>query len=270
MLRKPIVLVAAGVVLIAAVVLFFSWRAMRKATPAAVEPVAATAPETPPIQNPVPVSNAAAALPSLQASDAPLQDALSGVMGKSSVSSLLKPEMLVRHFVVTVDNLSRKRAAIELRPTRPLSGTFAVKGDEQSSSIDPVNYQRYNGYVQALQMMDAKQMTGVYFHFYPLFQQAYQDLGYPNGYFNDRLVETVDNLLATPDTQDPIALVRPNVMYQFADPNLEQLSAGQKLLLRMGPANEQIVKAKLRELRAELATRARSSDRSRSGSGPGG
>jgi hypothetical protein len=41
-------------------------------------------------------------------------------------------------------------------------------------------------------------------------------------------------------------------MYQFADPNLEALSAGQKLLLRMGPANAVIVKAKLRELRSAV------------------
>ena len=85
-------------------------------------------------------------------------------------------------------------------------------------------------------MLDIKQLTALYFHFYPLFQQAYQSLGYPNGYFNDRLVVTIDNLLATPDVNGPISLVRPNVMYQYADPKLEKLSAGQKLLVRMGPA----------------------------------
>jgi hypothetical protein len=93
-------------------------------------------------------------------------------------------------------------------------------------------------------------------HFYPLFQQAYQALGYPNGYFNDRLVVTIDNLLAAPDITTDIAVVRPNVMYQFADPKLEDLSAGQKLMLRMGPTNAAIVKAKLRELRAQVAVAA--------------
>jgi hypothetical protein len=96
--------------------------------------------------------------------------------------------------------------------------------------------------------------------FYPLFQQAYQSLGYPNGYFNDRLVVTIDNLLAAPDIVTDIALVRPNVMYQFADPKLEELSAGQKLMLRMGPVNAAIVKAKLRELRAQVANHGGDSD----------
>jgi hypothetical protein len=52
-------------------------------------------------------------------------------------------------------------------------------------------------------------------------------------------------------------------MYQFADSKLEELSAGQKLLLRMGPANAAIIKTKLRELRAQVADRARDADRAR-------
>ena len=98
-----------------------------------------------------------------------------------------------------------------------------------------------------------QRLAAVYVRFYPLFQQAYQSLGYPNGYFNDRLVVTIDNLLAAPDITTDIALVRPNVMYQFADPKLEDLSAGQKLMLRMGPNNAAVIKAKLRELRAQVA-----------------
>lgn len=270
MMRKPMVLIAAGVVLIAAIVLFFSWRATHKSTPAlAATSTAVAEPAAPAISNPVPAADTTAPLPTLEASDAPLHDALASVIGKSGIDGLFKPEMLIRHMVVTIDNLTRKRVAVELRPTKPLPGAFLVKGDDQQSSIDPGNYQRYTPYVQVVQMMDAKQASAVYFHYYPLFQQAYQDLGYPNGYFNDRLVETIDNLLETPDPTGDIALVRPNVMYQFADPKLEQLSAGQKLLLRMGPQNEQVVKAKLRELRAELAARGRNTDRSRAGAGPG-
>jgi hypothetical protein len=77
-------------------------------------------------------------------------------------------------------------------------------------------------------------------------------LGYPNGYFNDRLVEVIDAMLATPETTGPIQLERPNVMYTFADPALEARPAGQKLLIRMGPQNAQAVKAKLTELRAVI------------------
>ena len=95
-----------------------------------------------------------------------------------------------------------------------------------------------------------RRLADVYLRFYPLFQRVYQDLGYPNGYFNDRLVQAIDSLLATPQPAGPIELTRPNVMYTFADPALEARPAGQKMLLRMGPENAAVIKAKLTELRA--------------------
>lgn len=272
-MRKPIWWIAAGLVLIGAAVLFFSWRASR--TPAAAQSesapgVSAPVSTAPAVQNPVPAAQAGAApLPTLEASDPPLHDALAGLMGTKALDEVLKPAMLVRHMVVTIDNLPRKRAAVELRPTKPLAGPFIAKGDEQHSTIDPANYQRYTASVQIVQMLDAKQLAMLYFHFYPLFQQAYQDLGYPNGYFNDRLIETIDDMLATPQVPGEIALVQPNVMYQFADPKLEQLSAGQKLMLRMGPQNAAIIATKLRELRAEISQRARDTDRSRGAASSG-
>jgi hypothetical protein len=42
------------------------------------------------------------------------------------------------------------------------------------------------------------------------------------------------------------------VQYEFADPKVESLSAGQKALIRMGSDNAKVVKDKLRELRGEI------------------
>ena len=125
-----------------------------------------------------------------------------------------------------------------------------VDGDELHATLDSQNFQRYRPAVDVIRMTDMQRVAAVYLRFYPLFQQAYQDLGYPTGYFNDRLVKVIDELLATPQISGPIDLVRPNVMYLFADPTLESRPAGQKLLIRMGPDNESAVKAKLKELRA--------------------
>ncbi len=272
-MQKSIWWAAGAVILISAAVLFFSWRAHRQAQPPAA-PATTVAPEAavPAIRNPLPEASGGAAppLPALDESDAALHDALADVMGKPAVDRFFKPELLVRHIVVTIDNLSRRHLAVELRPTKPLDGAFIATGNDQQGTIDPANYQRYVPYVQAVQTLDMKRLAALYVRFYPLFQQAYQALGYPNGYFNDRVVVTIDNLLATPDIITDIALVRPNVMYQFADPKLEELSAGQKLLLRMGPANAAIIKVKLHELRAQVADRTRDADRSRGTTTPVG
>jgi len=65
----------------------------------------------------------------------------------------------------------------------------------------------------------------------------------------------IDDLLKAPDVQGPIELVQPRVFYEYKDRDLEARSAGQKLLIRMGPANAAIIKAKLRELRGVLIER---------------
>jgi len=88
--------------------------------------------------------------------------------------------------------------------------------------------------------------------FHPLLQQAYRELGYPQGNFNDRLVAVIDHLLATPAIEGPLRVVQPKVLYEFADPELEARSAGQKLLLRMGTANAARVKNWLREFRRQI------------------
>jgi hypothetical protein len=63
----------------------------------------------------------------------------------------------------------------------------------------------------------------------------------------------IDHLLQAPEVSAPIRLVQPKVFYEYADTDLESRSAGQKLLIRMGPANSRAIKAKLREFRAEIA-----------------
>ena len=170
---------AGALVLLSAGALYVSWRANHHA-PA---PPAANTPAPPPpstgIANPVPATSGlmGAPLPPLEQSDKPLHDSLSELLSAKSVAELLRPEMLVRHIVVTVDNLPRKHSAVEMRPTKNVPGIFAVQGDEQSATIDPANYQRYAPYVHLLQSMNTEQFTATYFHYYPLFQQAYEGPG---------------------------------------------------------------------------------------------
>ncbi len=65
-------------------------------------------------------------------------------------------------------------------------------------------------------------------------------------------MEVIDHLLAAPEVQEPLRLVQPKVLYEYADPRLETLSAGQKILVRVGSENAAKLKAKLREIRGEV------------------
>ena len=205
------------------------------------------------IQHPIPGAGAdSAALPALNQSDQAVKDSIVGVLGSKPVDQFLVQENIVRHIVVTIDNLPRKKVAVDLRPVKPTPGETAISNQGDTTTLGAANYARYAPFIHLVETTDPKTLASVYFHLYPLFQQAYEDLGYPGRFFNDRLVEVIDHLLAAPEPQGPIDVVQPKVFYQFADPKLEDLSAGQKLLIRMGPANERSLKAKLRDFRSEL------------------
>lgn len=219
---------------------------------------AAPAAPAPAVRNTIepPASTAAAApLPTLGASDDAIQNSLEGVFGRS-LQNFLVPKDIVRHFVTTIDNLPRKKNAAQMWPVKPTTGEFAINGSpDEFITLNEENYARYEPLMAVLKNTDATQVAALYKRFYPLFQKAYEEQGYPDGYFNDRLIAVIDHLLETPEVPGPIALNQPKVFYEFADPELEQRSSGQKLLIRMGPSNAAVIKLKLRELRREVVKR---------------
>lgn len=193
-------------------------------------------------------------LPPLAESDSYFALALIDVFGPE-IETLLADEALIDKSVATVDNLSRSRIAEKIRPLGRLSGNFIVTaaGDNGPFYLSPDNYARYDPLVSMVTGADLDDMVATYRRFYPLFQEAFAQLGYPDGYFNDRVVAVIDHLLETPEPEEPIRLVQPHVLYQFADPELEALSSGQKLLIRMGPDHISRIKAVLSDVRARIA-----------------
>lgn len=236
--------------------------------PSSQAPQAAPAtapPTTPPLATHYPIPDAppntddpdlAGSIPSLAESDSAMRAALVSVLGLPSFTNLFWPKEVVQHLVAVVDNLPRGHVSQSVMPVKKTPGRFLVKNNPNGngSTIDPSNYARYAPYVDVLESVDSAKLVALYIHFYPLFQQAYKDLGYPSGYFNDRLVAAIDDALAAPEPSQPPALLEPHLMYQYADPDIEALSAGQKTMIRMGPKNEARVKAKLKAIRSDLTS----------------
>jgi hypothetical protein len=227
-------------------------RAAKPAAPPVAEQPAPVQ-EEPAIAHPIPQGDASKTpLPDLANSDPAVSSAVAALAGDAAVKNYLAPDNIIRRLVVTVDNLPRQKVAVDKRPINAAPGSFMADGDELHSTLNAQNFARYQPMVAVIRKLDMQQLAAVYVRFYPLCQSVYQNLGYPNGYFNDRLVQVIDVLLATPQINGPIDLVRPNVMYTYADPSLEARPAGQKLLIRMGPENAAVIKAKLVELRAAI------------------
>ena len=228
------------------------------AMPAPVQAPASAASE-PAIRYPLPdIASAPAAGP------ADAEHVLAEVFGAKPVRTLFQLQDFPRRFVATVDNLGRSQAPSGLWPVNPAGGRFIVDRRGETLVLGADNAQRYTPYVLLLENVDMTALAAAYTRLYPLLQQAYEELGYPRRYFNDRLVQVIDQLLATPVPEAPLKMhlptiaaaeqpQRPWVLYEFDDPALQSLSAGQRLLLRMGPVNERRVKARLAEFRRLVA-----------------
>jgi hypothetical protein len=262
---------------------FLWWRYLRptlprdsvSVAPAVVPPVpaatleapAAAPSRAPPIRYPVPsvLEPTRSALPSLDHADAYVKSALIDLLGRKSVFSFLRLDGIIRRFVATVDNLGTDNATASMWPVNPTGGSLETEGKDGGTVISAKNADRYAAFVRLVAGIDTPRAVSLYRRLYPLFQTAYQDLGYPNRYFNDRVVEVIDNLLATPMPAEPIkvkrlvvdgAIVGDGRLYIFDDPALEASSAGQKILLRMGPQNAGILMATLADVRRRLVTSA--------------
>ena len=254
----PLLMIAA-----VALAVFLVWRGTRAPEPALVASVPAPAPAasepapapgTPryPIESATPQAAAETPLPAVADSDPSLQDALASLFAGAPLDRIFHMEQIVPRFVATIDNLPRQTVALSRMAVKPIGGNPDTTQADGRILLRADNETRYQPYLKVMEQVDTQKLVQAYVRYYPLFQKAYVELGYPNGYFNDRLVEVIDHLLAAPDVPAPIALVQPKVLYEFADPALESRSAGQKILMRMGPVNEARVKVKLRDIRRAL------------------
>lgn len=193
-------------------------------------------------------------LPPIAESDEYLRIELSDLIA-DELFSLVTKSNLVEKIVATIDNLPRAYLAERMRPINIESEKFIVEaqGTLDGFILSERNYERYNSLTGTLEVIDKNVLAEIYLRFYPLFQEAYQDLGYPEVYFNDRLIDVIDHLLDTPEVNDPIILHTPNNLYEYVHPEIESLSSGQKLLIRMGKRNTNRIKQFLIEFRALIS-----------------
>jgi len=270
-------LIASVVALAVGAGAYYQWDQQRRrpapaaeATPAPLPPVVQAPAEPPAVQHPIEAAPAAArdealaSLPKTADPDGDLKDALVALFGRSGVFSFLNTDRFVQRVVATVDNMPREKASARLWPVQPVAGRFGVERRGDASAIAAANAARYDAFVHFVEGIDMTRAAAFYVRLYPAFQRAYESLGYPGRHFNDRVVAVIDHLLETPEPAEPPRVVltqvkgphapaRPWVMYEFEDAALEARSAGQKILLRVGPDHARRLKARLAGFRREVA-----------------
>lgn len=158
-----------------------------------------------------------------------------------------------RRLVITVDNLPREHVPSQLRITRGVPELLRVKKEGETITLDPSNYERYDRIISYVEKMDARKIGRLYAKFYPLLQRTYEETGFPEERFHDRVLAALDDMMDAPRPTGPIRLVQPKVLYRFEDDHLESLSAGQKIMIRVGPENAARLRKVLARVRAAIA-----------------
>ena len=192
-------------------------------------------------------------LPSLTESDSFVFESLRALQNGIALVDLLAEDQIVRKFVVFVENISREEFPQTGLPYRGLGQEMSVSEvDENLFVMEQIAHSRFDQVVKTFVEIDIDAAMTIYRTLSPLFQQAYAEIGFRNVSFDDTLRSAINNVLRTTNMEGPYQLVKPSVMYLYADASIENLLEVHKQLLRIGPDNTSLLKAKLREFLVQI------------------
>lgn len=199
-------------------------------------------------------------LPLLSESDAWLKEKLAELTWRKELLKLVIDEDMVRRLVVFTDNFAQGNLAYEYSPLVSPNTKFSVD-ETMTSEVDgkPVyawdeaQAKRFSLYVDLLRSFEPEKLAQWYVELKPLIAEAYEEIGYPDDNFTDTLQDAIVRVLDMELPKQDVALVRPSVMFKYADEELESLPASDKLLLRIGKDNLLIIKSFLLEFSDALA-----------------
>ena len=192
-------------------------------------------------------------LPSLTDSDPFVFETLQTLQNGMALVNALAEDQIVRKFVVFVENISRGEFPQTGLPYKGLGQEMPVSEiDDNLFVMDQVAHSRFDQVVSTFVETDTDSAVIIYHMLSPLFQQAYAEIGFRNVSFDETLRAAINNVLRTTNMEGPYQLVKPSVMYLYADSSVENLAEVHKQLLRIGPDNTSALKAKLREFLTKL------------------
>ena len=190
-------------------------------------------------------------LPPLGDSDTYLAELVATLSKHPTLARLFATPGIVRGLTVAVVQIGDgKTPASPLAVLRPASRLRIIGG--ASGRVEPVTYIRWDSAVGALVSVSPADAAQTYVNVKRLFDEAYRELGHPDGDFDEAIVRAIQTLNATPNIAgDPTLVERPNY-FEHDDPSLRSLQPVQKQLLLIGPAHRQRVMAWLKQFAAIL------------------
>ncbi|MDG2087426.1 MAG: DUF3014 domain-containing protein [Arenicellaceae bacterium] len=191
-------------------------------------------------------------LPALDRSDRQFFESLKGVASAPEWLAWLPTDEFVRKLVTVVDKAVDGDIGRSFLSFPNMENSVEVIESGEHFSLLESNYGRYALYVSIVDKFDAQSIASIYTRFEPLFEGAYSELGYSNRNFRTALERGLQQAsIGPPPVPDP-KLKKVGDRYQYVDLLIEGLPAIQKLYLRIGPENTQILRNKVAEIQQAL------------------
>ena len=204
-------------------------------------------PPAPPPAPPAPVEEP---LPRLEESDDAVRDAVADIPLGTAGQQYLIPGNIIERSASVVYLMAQGEVPYKLLPVSRPKAAFPISDDGTQVVTDPAGFERYDALTQWLQSLDLESLLSSLEWFIPLFREAWSYYGEDPAAFDMAVVMTLDLVIATPEVDlSEARLIRKEAVWIFEDPAIEGLAPIQKQVLRMGPENAEIVKAKTTEAR---------------------
>lgn len=213
-------------------------------------PVAADIEEPAPPPPPPPPEVVREPLPRLEESDDAVRDAVGDIPLGTTGQQYLIPGNIIERSASLIYLMAQGDVPYKLLPVSRPKAAFPISDDGTQVVTDPAGFERYDAMTQWLQGLDLAALLSSLESFIPLFREAWSYYGEDPAAFDMAIVTMLDLVIATPEINlSEARLIRREAVWIFEDPAIEGLSPIQKQVLRMGPANAEIVKAKAAEAR---------------------
>ena len=204
-------------------------------------------PSEPPPPPPEPVEDP---LPRLEESDDAVRDAVGDIPLGTAGQQYLMPGNIIERSASLIYLMAQGDVPYKLLPVSRPKAAFPIRDDGTQVVTDPAGFERYDALTQWLQSLDLESLLSSLEWFIPLFREAWSYYGEDPAAFDMAVVMTLDLVIATPEIDlSEARLIRKEAVWIFEDPAIEGLAPIQKQVLRMGPENAKILKAKAAEAR---------------------
>ena len=248
-----LLVIAAGVVLLTGI-----WPPEEKPASVVTTPPPAPLPapvvdeieEPTPEPPPAPTEPIEEPLPRLEESDDAVRDALGDIPLGTAGQQFLMPGNIIERSASLIYLMAQGDVPYKLLPVSRPKATFPISDDGTQVITDPAGFERYDALTQWLESLELKPLLSSLEWFIPLFREAWSYYGEDPAAFDMAVVMTLDLVIATPEVDlSEARLIRKEAVWIFEDPAIEELAPIQKQVLRMGPENAKILKAKAAEMR---------------------